>query len=46
MTLLEEEKNLLVILLRMLNKDYSIKIKKKIYAAVEATRSTIRHLNA
>lgn len=45
MTLIEEEKKLLMTLLKMINKDYSKELKNKIYVAIEETRSAIRHLS-
>ncbi len=46
MSLIEEEKKLLLALLKMLNKNYSKELKQKIYVASEATKSAIRHLSS
>lgn len=46
MSLIEEEKKLLLTLLKMLNKNYSKELKEKIYVAAEETRSAIRHLSS
>ena len=46
MTLIEENKKLLITLLRMSQKPYADTTKQKIFQAIESTRSCIRYLSS